>query len=360
MLSGPSIRLAFSLILSGFPLTFSHLAEALLSAFSIYFFVALYSCVCSCPQISRNIFYLWLFTSLVFIWQLTCFICTTWKLKQTMERQPLNASMHASEWNQNKNKIKSHRIRHVILLDLAHKQCDGIMKGWFHCLTSDWKRRYLVNGCVPLTITYHLYFLRISKVSSMLHHRSLGRVHSKEYYFIFTYTLFSVFCCFSSKSLCFYHFHFHYFILMKYWVSATEYLPIRNRNRLYKIVNGTVYSDILPFGSAWYFGHGANPIFFNKKQSEDWTSRTLANPPPLSPIEKDTLAQEFSCEFCKISKKTFFTEEHLWWLLLKGISLGFSEISKCKLSSSLAHFGPASHFYTPWKLRKIYGFLSSE
>ena len=26
-------------------------------------------------------------------------------------------------------------------------------------------------------------------------------------------------------------------------------------------------------------GHGANPIFFNKK-NKDWTSRTLANPPP--------------------------------------------------------------------------------
>ena len=26
-------------------------------------------------------------------------------------------------------------------------------------------------------------------------------------------------------------------------------------------------------------GHGANPIFFDKKK-KDWTSRTLANPPP--------------------------------------------------------------------------------
>ena len=26
-------------------------------------------------------------------------------------------------------------------------------------------------------------------------------------------------------------------------------------------------------------GHGANTIFFNKK-NRDWTSRTLANPPP--------------------------------------------------------------------------------
>ena len=31
-------------------------------------------------------------------------------------------------------------------------------------------------------------------------------------------------------------------------------------------------------------------------------------------IKKETLAQVFSCEFCKISKSTFFIE-HLWWLL---------------------------------------------
>ena len=33
-------------------------------------------------------------------------------------------------------------------------------------------------------------------------------------------------------------------------------------------------------------------------------------------IKKETLAQAFSCEFCKISKNTFFIE-HLRWLLLK-------------------------------------------
>ena len=32
-------------------------------------------------------------------------------------------------------------------------------------------------------------------------------------------------------------------------------------------------------------------------------------------IKKETLAQVFSCEFCEISKNTFFIE-HLWWLLL--------------------------------------------
>ena len=33
-------------------------------------------------------------------------------------------------------------------------------------------------------------------------------------------------------------------------------------------------------------------------------------------IKKETLAQVFSCEFCEISKNTFFFTEHLWWLLL--------------------------------------------
>ena len=31
----------------------------------------------------------------------------------------------------------------------------------------------------------------------------------------------------------------------------------------------------------------------------------------LNFIKKETLAQVFSCEFCEISKNTFFTE-HLW------------------------------------------------
>ena len=33
---------------------------------------------------------------------------------------------------------------------------------------------------------------------------------------------------------------------------------------------------------------------------------------------KASLAQVFFCEFCEISKNTFFTE-HLWQLLLKGL-----------------------------------------
>ena len=48
------------------------------------------------------------------------------------------------------------------------------------------------------------------QVSSMLHHGSVWLVHSKEWYFIFIYTFLAFFGYFSSKNLCFYHFHFFF------------------------------------------------------------------------------------------------------------------------------------------------------
>ena len=51
-------------------------------------------------------------------------------------------------------------------------------------------------------------------------------------------------------------------------------------------------------------------------------------------IKKETLAQVFSCEFCEISKNTFF-KEHLWWLLLQGcgsyIMLKFSALNEVEI-----------------------------
>ena len=58
-----------------------------------------------------------------------------------------NRNVHVNERNQNKNKTKlSHvQIDHaLILFDLAHKLCNGIIKEWLHCLTSDSKGRFLV------------------------------------------------------------------------------------------------------------------------------------------------------------------------------------------------------------------------
>ena len=37
---------------------------------------------------------------------------------------------------------------------------------------------------------------------------------------------------------------------------------------------------------------------------------------PATLLKKEILAQVFPCEFCEISKNTFFTE-HLRWLLLE-------------------------------------------
>ena len=43
--------------------------------------------------------------------------------------------------------------------------------------------------CVPPTISYHLYFLRISKIWSLLHHGPAEWVQSKECYCVFTNAL---------------------------------------------------------------------------------------------------------------------------------------------------------------------------
>ena len=61
-------------------------------------------------------------------------------------------------------------------------------------------------------------------VSSMLHHGSLGWVHSKECYFICTYTSLAFFG-FSSKNLCFCNFHLFFF-----WWSIE--FPQQNINHL--------------------------------------------------------------------------------------------------------------------------------
>ena len=55
----------------------------------------------------------------------------------------------------------------------------------------------------PLTISYYPYFLRISKVCSMLHHGSLGRAQNKQCCSVLTYSFLAFLFCFSSKSCAF-------------------------------------------------------------------------------------------------------------------------------------------------------------
>ena len=74
----------------------------------------------------------------------------------------------------------------------------------FYHIEKDKKKDYasIINvntECVPLTISFHLYFLRISRVWSMLHHGSMGQVQSKECYFMFRYTFVTFFVVFYQK-----------------------------------------------------------------------------------------------------------------------------------------------------------------
>ena len=55
--------------------------------------------------------------------------------------------MHVNERNQNKSKVMSNsNLPRVLLFNLAHKQRNGIIKGWLHFLTSEAKGRLLVNN----------------------------------------------------------------------------------------------------------------------------------------------------------------------------------------------------------------------
>ena len=98
---------------------------------TIYFSVALNSCMCSCTKISQNVFYLYLFTFLLLILKLTCFFA---HLENVNKLWNNNCTVHLNE-----------RPR-VLLFDIARKQCNGIIKGWLHCLTSESKGRFLVTN----------------------------------------------------------------------------------------------------------------------------------------------------------------------------------------------------------------------
>ena len=82
--------------------------------------------------------------SLVLILQSIWFICTSWKRKQTMEQQPHRAREWTKSNKKTQNKVTSYsNWPRVLLFDLAHKQCNGIIKGWLHCLTSDSKGSFI-------------------------------------------------------------------------------------------------------------------------------------------------------------------------------------------------------------------------
>ena len=109
----------------------------------IYLFVAS-SFACSCPNISPNVLFKKVF--LVLIFQSTCFIYITWKHnKQIMGQQPHRPCQWTTA-NKNNNKIMPTSYSNwprVLLFNLAHEQCNGIIKRWLHCLATESKLKFL-------------------------------------------------------------------------------------------------------------------------------------------------------------------------------------------------------------------------
>ena len=68
----------------------------------------------------------------------------------------------ACEWTKLRQKVTSHsNWSRVLLFDFALKQCNGITKGWFHCLKSDSKGRFLVNNILMFGSAWCLVMVQI-------------------------------------------------------------------------------------------------------------------------------------------------------------------------------------------------------
>ena len=96
------------------------------------------------------------------------------------------------------------------LLDLEKQTRKNVADTTFKRM--DLLKTSMVLKCVPLTISDQLYFLRLSKVWSMLHDGSVG---NKKCCTMFSYTFFLHFCCFSPLNLCFCHFNFFFWWSIK-------------------------------------------------------------------------------------------------------------------------------------------------
>ena len=95
--------------------------------------------------------------------------------------------------------------------------------------------------CVPLTISYHLYFLRISYILSLLNQGSVEWVQSKECYFKFTHNFLAFFIFFHQKICAF-------IIFISFFFDEVSKLrnKISTNQKPEDFVRGTVYAQSLP------------------------------------------------------------------------------------------------------------------
>ena len=132
---------------------------------SICISAALYSCVCSCPKILRNylLFIIIHIFSTHFAINLGFFWVFWHKLKtsKTMDQQP-DITCEGTKSKQKQNQVTSHsNWPRALLFDLAHRKCNGIMKGWFHCLTSESNERFPVNSILIFGSSWCLVMMQI-------------------------------------------------------------------------------------------------------------------------------------------------------------------------------------------------------
>ena len=66
------------------------------------------------------------------------------------------SSIMAEFWNTNFSTKINDVSRNGGLFDLLHKQCNGIIKGWLHCLMSESNGRFLVNHILLFSSVWSL------------------------------------------------------------------------------------------------------------------------------------------------------------------------------------------------------------
>ena len=128
-------------------------------SFTSCFFVALYSFVSSYPKISWILFIVIHFFS-------TYFATNLFYLHNLKTQANYGITIPPCMWmNEIKTKtslITSHsNWPRVLLFDLTHKLCKGIIERWFHCLTSESKRRFLVSNILMFGSVWCLVMAQI-------------------------------------------------------------------------------------------------------------------------------------------------------------------------------------------------------
>ena len=123
---------------------------------TICFLVALYSCVQLSKIVQKHHEMSFIYNCSHFQYSFCNQLVLFAQLKNVKRLWNNNRTMHMNERFKNKNKIKS---RDIQIDDLAHKNYNGIIKGWRHWLTSESKGRFLVNNLLILYINSNITIL---------------------------------------------------------------------------------------------------------------------------------------------------------------------------------------------------------